>query len=734
MRILNNSMNFQPLKDAVQHAKKEILICSAWIRGEVLRNLFPLEIREKIQNNEINLKIITRIGERKDIEISGTGLFEFVNELGSGCEIRYHKTLHTKMYIIDDSYAQIGSFNLTGSGFGTDEKPGRNIESGIEYTDPAEIQPLRDEFFNIWEQEAIPIDNSLIGFVMSGATEREFYMIGIHPPESGMFVVVKDNQNGREEYILGQITKVYQFNPDFYAFTEEGELFNENMINAFGNSNPFVNQMAGIAEKQTGYGKNLHFAKISVKSRVYHDENGQFKREVNRYAPVVAGEVVRAQKEILETIYTHPDCRPAVLLSNPEVEAGLDPEKILTMHMAIFGSTGSGKSYFTKQLIKHYLKPWMEKQNGRIIILDPHGEYASGKDFVDVLSAGNIIPKKDDESLNTLETKVVEDVDDLIEVCELGKLNRKQKDYLQKTLLKAKGDTGKFKKLLEEDFENTIKNEGLEIDWYKYYQQDMEEIFVHEITPLKKMASVKADIAKANGDTRTKGIIEVEKLNELFLNLPEEERKKIRNTVIQKYLKDFERQFMQKIEPELPKELIDMILEAIENKTFRLESYNFIDKVKEPGIYCIDMRTIHDADQRLELAGDILRGAFHLAKEKDFKTLFVVEEAHNFAPEKGSKSNPAYKYMVKIAREGRKFGVGLIVVSQRPAYVSKDVLAQCNSQAIFRLINPNDLNAVEATVEGISKEELFKLPNYELGQCIFTGVAIQEPVVVKVKP
>ncbi len=74
------------------------------------------------------------------------------------------------------------------------------------------------------------------------------------------------------------------------------------------------------------------------------------------------------------------------------------------------------------------------------------------------------------------------------------------------------------------------------------------------------------------------------------------------------------------------------------------------------------------------------------------------------------------------------------MVSQRPAYVSKDVLAQCNSQAIFRLINPNDLNAVEATVEGISKEELFKLPNYELGQCIFTGVAIQEPVVVKVKP
>ena len=89
--------------------------------------------------------------------------------------------------------------------------------------------------------------------------------------------------------------------------------------------------------------------------------------------------------------------------------------------------------------------------------------------------------------------------------------------------------------------------------------------------------------------------------------------------------------------------------------------------------------------------------------------------------------------MKTIASEGRKFNVGMIVVTQRPAYVSKDVLAQCSSQAIFRLINRNDIGAVEEVVEGISHSEVYRLPHYQQGQCIFTGVAIDSPVVVKVR-
>lgn len=84
--------------------------------------------------------------------------------------------------------------------------------------------------------------------------------------------------------------------------------------------------------------------------------------------------------------------------------------------------------------------------------------------------------------------------------------------------------------------------------------------------------------------------------------------------------------------------------------------------------------------------------------------LMVMEEAHNFVPEKGfgqAVSNPILR---KIASEGRKFGLGLGVISQRPARIDKNVLSQCNTQFILRVTNPNDLKAISKSFEGITSE------------------------------
>jgi hypothetical protein len=66
-----------------------------------------------------------------------------------------------------------------------------------------------------------------------------------------------------------------------------------------------------------------------------------------------------------------------------------------------------------------------------------------------------------------------------------------------------------------------------------------------------------------------------------------------------------------------------------------------------------------------------------------------------------------------IASEGRKFGLGLMVISQRPARIDKNVLSQCNTQIIMKVTNPNDLKAISKGLEGISsevEEELKRLP------------------------
>ncbi|MBI4176610.1 MAG: DUF87 domain-containing protein [Candidatus Aenigmarchaeota archaeon] len=112
--------------------------------------------------------------------------------------------------------------------------------------------------------------------------------------------------------------------------------------------------------------------------------------------------------------------------------------------------------------------------------------------------------------------------------------------------------------------------------------------------------------------------------------------------------------------------------------------------------------------------------------------MLVMEEAHNFAPERGYGEVPSSRIIRTIASEGRKFGVGLCVISQRPARVDKNVLSQCNTQIILKVTNPNDLNAISDSVEGAMpglKEEIKDLP---VGAAIVVGAA-ENPLIVDIR-
>ncbi len=112
--------------------------------------------------------------------------------------------------------------------------------------------------------------------------------------------------------------------------------------------------------------------------------------------------------------------------------------------------------------------------------------------------------------------------------------------------------------------------------------------------------------------------------------------------------------------------------------------------------------------------------------------LFVVEEAHNFCPERGFGEVASSKILRTIASEGRKFGMGMMVVSQRPARVDKNVLSQCNTQIILKVTNPNDLNAISESVEGMGigvKEEIRDLP---VGVAMIVGITDQ-PLIVDIR-
>jgi len=111
---------------------------------------------------------------------------------------------------------------------------------------------------------------------------------------------------------------------------------------------------------------------------------------------------------------------------------------------------------------------------------------------------------------------------------------------------------------------------------------------------------------------------------------------------------------------------------------------------------------------------------------------FVLEEAHNFVPG-GAGANSQAAYIIKrIASEGRKFGLFLILITQRPYKVHGDTLSQCNSQIIMRLTNPQDQLAIRQSSESISEGLLGDLPGLNIGEAVVLGPLVRVPVMVKV--
>lgn len=112
----------------------------------------------------------------------------------------------------------------------------------------------------------------------------------------------------------------------------------------------------------------------------------------------------------------------------------------------------------------------------------------------------------------------------------------------------------------------------------------------------------------------------------------------------------------------------------------------------------------------------------------------VIEEAHNFIPSRGEgqTETPSVATIRKVITEGRKFGTGLLLISQRPSRLDETTLSQCNTFLIFRLVNPRDQSFVEKVMENMTKEDLRLLPGFGPGQGIVSGQAVRFPLAIKV--
>ena len=114
--------------------------------------------------------------------------------------------------------------------------------------------------------------------------------------------------------------------------------------------------------------------------------------------------------------------------------------------------------------------------------------------------------------------------------------------------------------------------------------------------------------------------------------------------------------------------------------------------------------------------------------------LAVVEEAHNFIPSgrEGVEDTPSLTTLRKVITEGRKFGTGLMLITQRPSRVDETILAQCNSFLVMRLVNPKDQSYVRSVMENLPESDVRLLPGFGPGQGIISGQAVRFPLLVKI--
>jgi len=115
--------------------------------------------------------------------------------------------------------------------------------------------------------------------------------------------------------------------------------------------------------------------------------------------------------------------------------------------------------------------------------------------------------------------------------------------------------------------------------------------------------------------------------------------------------------------------------------------------------------------------------------------VLVLEEAHRYIPQDATLDRQlrARDVFEKIAKEGRKFGLSLVVASQRPSELSRTVLAQCNSFIVHRIQNPDDQQYFRSVISGINRELLDQLPALAQQQAIVMGDCVTLPLQVRIQ-
>lgn len=113
------------------------------------------------------------------------------------------------------------------------------------------------------------------------------------------------------------------------------------------------------------------------------------------------------------------------------------------------------------------------------------------------------------------------------------------------------------------------------------------------------------------------------------------------------------------------------------------------------------------------------------------RTIIVIEEAHNYVP--SVKTTLCKETIIKIAREGRKLGISLCLITQRPRNFDQTILSQCSNLFVFNIPHPDDINHILNVSPYYNNKLLENIQQLNTGECMVLGNAFKKPITFKVK-
>ncbi len=136
---------------------------------------------------------------------------------------------------------------------------------------------------------------------------------------------------------------------------------------------------------------------------------------------------------------------------------------------------------------------------------------------------------------------------------------------------------------------------------------------------------------------------------------------------------------------------------------------------------------ISEVDEPNKILSEFLKAIYNISGKMKKPYLMIIEEIDKFAPQRG-KTIPEIE---EISKRGRKRGIGLLIATQRPALVSKNILSQCGNQIIGKLTIKNDIDSVKLFFP--NKKDLEKLPMLDPGLFFVQGDIISKPKLVEIR-